>query len=67
MLRLTDEFVPCTCPECNGRGRVPCPRTFSTRTANAVGPFPQPSDGKPIPCPTCRGAKIVPEIPPRTV
>jgi len=56
-LRLTsDPHVYCT--TCGGVGRIPCPPTFATRTVTQRGPCLQPSTGHPIPCPTCKGARI---------
>jgi len=52
--RVDAEIV---CPECRGAGRVPCPPTYSVRSYNGRGAYPQPSGGAPIPCPTCGGTK----------
>ncbi len=59
MLRLTGESEIRTCPTCRGRGRVPCPRTLGVRTLNGGMPVDVPSWGKPIPCPECKGRKVV--------
>lgn len=63
MLKLTESNVQ-TCPECKGLGTVPCPPTIATRSgihgSNAGGPIFQPSSDKPIPCPQCKGKKVVP-------
>lgn len=58
-LKLTGSLELATCSTCQGKGRVPCPKTLSVRSFNLRGAFPQPSDGKPIPCPTCKGRKVV--------
>lgn len=59
MLRLhtQDGMTLDVCQRCGGKGWVRAPLTFTIRTQNALGPFPTPSSGKPIPCPTCRGSK----------
>lgn len=59
MLRLTGDMEIHTCPTCRGRGRVPCPRTLGVRTLNGGMPVDVPSWGKPIPCPECKGRKVV--------
>lgn len=50
-----------SCPECKGRGHVPCPKTFSVRSTNWRNGLPnrQPGEGKPVPCPRCLGKKVV--------
>jgi len=64
-LRLVQEEVASfvNCPTCDAKGTVPCPPTIATRSgvwgSNANGPINQPSDGFPIPCPTCLGKKVV--------
>lgn len=64
-LRLAQPLQLRTCPECKGAGRVPCPKTFSVRTSNwNMGyyvPTRQPGEGHPIPCPLCKGKKVVTE------
>jgi hypothetical protein len=51
------------CGECKGKGWVPCPKTIAVRTGvngfNARGAVMLPSDGHPIPCPVCKGKKVV--------
>lgn len=42
------------CRTCGGKGTIPAPTTYTVRTQNAIGPFPTPSSGAPIPCPECR-------------
>ena len=52
-----------TCPECKGRGRVPCPPALATRSGlngnNLRGAIMVDGTGHPIPCPKCRGSKVV--------
>lgn len=59
-LRLVGDIELKPCPQCMGRGFVPCPMTVAVRTLgfNAV-PSLQPSTGHPIPCPCCNGKKVV--------
>ena len=59
-LKLVGDIEIKICPECRGRGHVPCPMTVAVRTLgfNAV-PSLQPSTGHPIPCPSCQGKKVV--------
>lgn len=59
-LRLVGDIELKPCPQCMGRGFVPCPMTVAVRTLgfNAV-PSLQPSTGHPIPCPCCMGKKVV--------
>lgn len=59
-LRLAGDIELKPCPQCKGRGVVPCPQTVAVRTLgfNAV-PALQPSTGHPIPCPRCMGKKVV--------
>lgn len=59
-LRLVGDIELKTCQECLGVGTVACPATVAVRTMglNAV-PALQPSTGHPIPCPTCKGKKMV--------
>ena len=58
------DLVPC--PRCNGRGRVPAPKTFSVRTnvhyvgGEGYGAVITPGSGAPIPCPLCRGRRVIP-------
>ena len=60
MLKLSGECELVTCEWCQGKGYVPCPPTLSVRSTGANGfAYPQPSDGKPIPCPECKGKKVV--------
>ncbi|MEX0876097.1 MAG: hypothetical protein WD114_01445 [Phycisphaerales bacterium] len=60
-LRLAGEIELKPCTACAGRGHIACPQTVAVRTLgfNAV-PALQPSTGHPIPCPSCRGKKVVP-------
>lgn len=62
-LRIAGDGVVETCPQCRGAGRVPQPTTFAVRTgvngSNAGGPVKQQGTGFPIPCPLCKGAKVV--------
>jgi len=59
MLRLAGEPMAMgPCPTCKGTGRVKCPATYG----NPSGPNAmkmQVSTGKPIPCPECKGKKVV--------
>ena len=63
MLRLTGQFTTTTCPRCSGRGRIPQPPTMAVRTGvggfNAAGPVLQQGTGHPIPCPDCKGKKLI--------
>jgi len=60
MLKLATESNLMTCPECDGKGHVPCPATTAVRTMGLNGvPALQPSTGHPIPCPECNGKKVV--------
>lgn len=62
-LKLAQPLWVRTCPTCEGRGTVPCPRSFSTRTfqwvAGCYVPNRIPGEGAPIPCPECKGKKVV--------
>lgn len=62
-LRLAQDPEWITCPTCNGKGKVPCPITMTVRTQTwgnkGYGPVRAPGDGKPIPCPECKGKKVV--------
>jgi DnaJ-class molecular chaperone len=63
MLRLVGDVELKMCPECLGRGWVPCPMTVATRTLGLNGvPALQPGTGHPIPCPSCAGKKIVTNV-----
>ncbi len=57
-LRLAGEYTIKACPECNGRGRIPCPKTYGNPSGPNAGNW-QVSSDKPIPCPNCRGKKVV--------
>lgn len=60
MLRLAGEIRIKPCPECGGKGKVPCPSTVAVRTLGPGGVAAlQPSTGHPIPCPQCEGKKVV--------
>ena len=52
-----------TCPECKGKGWVPAPPVWGVRgnnpNPNQYGPQLQPCYRKPIPCPMCKGKKVV--------
>lgn len=60
ILKLTEPAGLTTCPVCDGSGRIPCPQTVATRTIGFNGvPALQPSTGHPIPCPRCKGKRLV--------
>lgn len=63
-LKLAGELALVSCPECGGLGRVPCPATIAVRTGvngfNHGGSIQTPGYRKPIPCPVCKGKKVVP-------
>ena len=42
-----------SCPTCRGEGKVKSPRTYTRSGQWAQG------DGRPIPCPECKGKKVV--------
>ena len=52
-----------TCDYCKGKGKIPCPPTMATRSGingcNNRGPILQQGTGFPIPCPKCRGKKVI--------
>lgn len=59
-LKLTGVYEWVACPSCKGRGSVPCPPTVAVRTLGTNGvPALQPGTNHPIPCPECRGKKVV--------
>lgn len=60
MTAKPDDRVACEC--CKGLGKVRQPTTYSVRTRNLIGPFPQPGSGSWIPCPICLGKKEIPVI-----
>ena len=55
------------CPTCKGRGKIPCPPSVNTRTgvggkmliAGEWQSVLTPGTGHPIPCPDCKGRKMV--------
>jgi DnaJ-class molecular chaperone len=65
MLKLSSESELVTCPRCEGRGWLRCPKTFSIRTnvhysgGEGYGSVMEPSAGKKIPCDLCKGKKVV--------
>lgn len=60
MLKLSGELELVPCPTCDGKGSVPCGQTVATRTIGTNGvPVLQPSTGHPIPCPMCKGKKVI--------
>jgi len=63
MLRLAGETSMVPCPTCNGRGRVPSPETVCVRTGvggdNMRGGVVRMRGWWPVPCPECKGKKIV--------
>lgn len=58
-LRLTGEFECAPCHECGGKGTVPYPRVMAVRTLNNGKAADTAGEGCPIPCPVCRGKKVV--------
>lgn len=66
MLRIAGEPMAMgPCPTCKGTGRVKCPAVLCVRSGvngdnGRGGSVMAPGVGSPIPCPECKGKKIIP-------
>lgn len=65
-LRMSgDQVRMIPCPECKGKGKVPCPRVMAVRSHSWVRgervPVDTPGEGCPMPCPRCLGKKMITE------
>ena len=64
-LRLAQDPTAAACPTCKGLGTVPCANNYTVRTnvhysgGEGYGAIRTPDHGRPIPCPECKGKKVI--------